>query len=102
VESIRTVHNGGRYVAQELENALESERGREGSSHTVLSLLTDRELQILQQLAAGRKNCEIAGALRLSVKTVNTHRSSILSKLRLRNNAELTRFAIKNQLLEVG
>ena len=102
VAAIRTVHDGGRYVAQELENALESEPARGGAPDTVLSLLTDRELQILRQLAAGWTNREIAAVLGLSVKTVNTHRSNILTKLRLSNNVELTRFAIEHELSEVG
>ena len=102
VAAIRTVHDGGRYVAQELENALKSEPARGGAPDTVLSLLTDRELQILRQLAVGRTNREIAAVLGLSVKTVNTHRSNILTKLRLRNNVELTRFAIEHELSEVG
>ncbi len=102
VEAIRAVHDGRRYVTRELAEALDSERAGEDGLEDVLNTLTDRELQVLQQLAAGKTNREIAMVRGLSIKTVNSHRSNILAKLRLRNNADLARFAIENKLLEVG
>ncbi len=102
VAAIRTVHDGRQYIAEELKAASELERTGEGPPGNVLGVLTDRQIQVLQRLAAGRTNREIALALGLSIKTVNAHRSNILSKLQLRNNADLTRFAIQSQLLVVG
>jgi DNA-binding NarL/FixJ family response regulator len=101
VAAIRTVHDGRQYIAEELKAAFELERTGEGPPGDVLRVLTDRQIQVLQRLAAGRTNREIASALGLSIKTVNAHRSNILTKLQLRNNADLTRFAIRSQLLEV-
>jgi DNA-binding NarL/FixJ family response regulator len=73
-------------------------RGRSGSSP--LDLLSNREIQVLRCLALGQTNREIAEAYGLSIKTVDTYRSRLLTKLNLRNNAELSRFAIQNRLIE--
>jgi DNA-binding NarL/FixJ family response regulator len=59
-----------------------------------------RELQVLRRLAMGHTNREIAGAYSISIKTVDTYRSRLLKKLNLRNNAEMSRFAIQNRLIE--
>jgi len=59
-----------------------------------------RELQVLRRLAMGQTNREIAESYHISVKTVDTYRLRLLKKLNLRNNAELSRFAIQNRLVE--
>jgi DNA-binding NarL/FixJ family response regulator len=59
-----------------------------------------RELQVLRRLALGNTNREIASAYNISIKTVETYRARLLKKLELRNNAELSRFAIQNHLIE--
>lgn len=56
--------------------------------------LTTREKQVAEALALGHKNAEIAEALQVSVKTVDTHRGHVLKKLSCRNNVELARLAI--------
>lgn len=66
-----------------------------GDGHPA-SALTARELQVMEMLARGMTNREIAEHLDISVKTVDTHRGHVLKKLSLRNNSELTRFAVKN------
>lgn len=58
--------------------------------------LTGREQQVMEMLARGMTNREIGLALAISIKTVDTHRSHILKKLGVRNNSELTRFALKH------
>ena len=60
------------------------------------SALTAREQQVMEMLARGLTNREIAEHLAISIKTVDTHRGHILKKLGLRNNSELTRFAVKH------
>ena len=62
--------------------------------------LTDRETQIVQLLTRGKSNKEVAGALNLSIKTVETHRSHIMMKLGLQTTADLVRFAVRNGLSE--
>ncbi len=58
--------------------------------------LTQREHQVMEMLAGGMTNREIAEKLEISIKTVDTHRAHVLKKLDLRNNSELTRFAVKH------
>jgi len=60
-----------------------------------LARLSPRETEVLRRLALGATNREIADEFGLSIKTVDTHRGHVLKKLRLRNNADLTRFAIR-------
>jgi DNA-binding NarL/FixJ family response regulator len=62
--------------------------------------LTPRERQIVQLLAEGKTNKEVAYALEISLDTVETHRKNILNKLRLRSTADLVRYAIRNQLIQ--
>jgi len=64
-----------------------------------LSSLSNREIEVLRRLASGLTNREIADDFAISVKTVDAYRQRLLKKLNLRNNAELTRFAIQNRLV---
>jgi DNA-binding NarL/FixJ family response regulator len=71
----------------------------ENKPHPAASSLTHREREIVQQVAEGRINKEIAARLNISVKTVETHRSSAMRKLKLRTTADLVRYAVRNQLI---
>jgi two-component system response regulator NreC len=62
--------------------------------------LADRELHVLQMIALGHTNAEIAKHLYLSVRTVETHRAHIYQKLRLASRADLVRYALEHNLLE--
>jgi DNA-binding NarL/FixJ family response regulator len=62
--------------------------------------LTHREREVVQQVAEGRINKEIAQRLTISVKTVETHRASAMRKLKLRTTADLVRYAVRNQLIQ--
>jgi two-component system invasion response regulator UvrY len=79
--------------------ALRIARGKQGQ--TTLDALSMRELQVLRRLAMGNTNREIASMYGISIKTVDTYRSRLLKKLDLRNNAELSRFAIQNRLIDL-
>lgn len=100
VTAIRKVHGGARFLTEEAAEylALHVAKGQTGKSP--LDLLSARELQVLRRLALGHTNREIAQAYNISVKTVDTYRLRLLKKLELRNNAELSRFAIQNRLIE--
>jgi len=63
--------------------------------------LTNRELQVLIGIAAGWTNRELAEKMFLSVRTIDTYRTRLLGKLELRNNSDLTRFAIQRGLLQM-
>ena len=98
VKAVRQVAQGRRYVspavAEELLNELDADEA--GPPHKRLS---DREFQVMRLLASGKTVSEIAEMLSLSVKTVSTYRSRLLDKMNLKNNAELTHYAIKNELI---
>ncbi|HEY7034394.1 MAG TPA: response regulator transcription factor [Thermomicrobiales bacterium] len=72
----------------------------EGAVGDAANAMTSREREILQLLAEGRTNKDIAVALSISVKTVETHRSAIMRKLHVTSLIELTRYAIRNGFLE--
>lgn len=96
LNAIERVHGGERVIPTEVEAAL----GRKRSDHPA-QILSTREFQVMEYLAAGKTNREIAEMLSISVKTVDTHRGHVLKKLRLRNNSDITRFAIQNGLMPV-
>lgn len=64
------------------------------------STLTHREREVVQQVAEGRLNKQIAARLNVSVKTVETHRASAMRKLKLKTTAALVRYAVRNLLVE--
>ena len=72
----------------------------ETKPHTQASSLTHREREVVQQVAEGRINKEIAARLSISLKTVETHRASAMRKLKLRTTADLVRYAVRNQLVQ--
>jgi DNA-binding NarL/FixJ family response regulator len=99
VNAIRQVASGRKYVsaalAQELANQINDDH--ETPLHETLS---DREYQTLTMIASGKTVSDIAEELVLSVKTISMYRSRLLQKMKLRHNAELTHYAIKNRLVD--
>ena len=99
LNAIRQVAGGLKYIspqlAQELANNLNQEH--DDALHKTLS---DREFQTMTMIASGKSVSDIAKDLSLSVKTISEYRSRILIKMKLRHNAELTHYAIKNQLVD--
>ncbi len=97
--AIRKVLAGGRYVspsfAEQLAGRLTDEL--DGPPHHALS---DREHQVLCQIARGKAVSQIANELALSVKTISTYRARLLEKLHLANNAALMRYALDHRLVE--
>jgi DNA-binding NarL/FixJ family response regulator len=65
---------------------------------TAFTVLTAREREVLQLIAEGRSTKEIASALQVSVKTIETHRQQMMEKLNIRSVAELTKYAIREGL----
>ena len=99
VAAIREVAGGGRYVHPELGARL-IQADAEERARADADPLSDREREVLRLLALGHTNQEIAKMLYLSVRTVETHRSHIMQKLRLSTRAELVQHAIDSGLLE--
>ena len=98
VVAIRKVSQGGKYISSSLAEklAFELEAGHKQAPHETLS---DREYQVMCMIASGKTVMEIAQEIMLSEKTISTYRSRILEKMNMKNNAELTYYAIKNQLV---
>lgn len=99
VAAIRRIAGGGAYVSPEAAERLaqDFERPDDALPHTLLS---DREFQVFQAIVAGKSVTAIAEALSLSVKTVSTHKTRILEKMGISNQAELVRYAIRHKLVD--
>jgi DNA-binding NarL/FixJ family response regulator len=99
VKAIRKILRGGKYISSTLAEklAFDLETETEKPLHETLS---DREHQVLLMIASGKTVSEIAKELSLSVKTIDTYRARILEKMKMKTNAELTHYAIKNKLVE--
>lgn len=100
IDAVRRINSGRRYLSPEVSEELALQLIEENADLSPVEALSDRELQVLCHIAKGRKTGEIADELCLSIKTVNTYRARVLNKLGLRNNADLTRFALKNNLVK--
>ncbi len=100
VAAVKKIHGGGRYLTEKASEALALRVIRGSKNKSLTESLSMRELQVLRKLASGSTNREIATSYNLSVKTVDTYRARILKKLSLRNNADLSRYAIQNKLVE--
>lgn len=100
VRAIRTVVSGRRYVSATLAQILADDISSAASDRPVHTGLSEREFQIFCKLAAGQAVSKIADELFLSVKTVSTYRTRILEKMNMKTNADLTYYAIKNQLIQ--
>jgi two-component system invasion response regulator UvrY len=99
LSALQQVASGLKFIspelAQEMANNLNNEHLYEPHK-----LLSDREYQTMLMIASGKSVSDIAKELSLSVKTISEYRARILIKMRLRHNAELTHYAIKNELVE--
>ena len=95
IKAIREVYNGNKYItyslAQKLADNLEM-----GKNKPLHELLTDLEFEVLRMIATGKTVSQIANKLNLSVKTVSVHRTHILEKMQLENNAQLMHYMAKN------
>ena len=99
VNAIRHVASGGTYVSSHLAETL-AMRVRQPIDRPRYEALSDREFQVMSLMGAGKAATEIANDLSLSVKTVSTYRSRILSKLDLRNSAEIIQYALQNRITQ--
>jgi two-component system invasion response regulator UvrY len=98
VQALRKIIAGGKYVSAAVAEllALNLESDSEKPLHEQLS---DREYQVMCLIAVGKSLKEIADDLCVSISTINTYRARILEKMQLKNNTELTHYALKNGLV---
>lgn len=98
VTAVRTIAQGRKFVTPAVSELLVDSLASPGSE-ALHSTLSEREMQTLLKIASGKKLSDIAAELMLSPKTVSVYRSRLLEKLKLANNAELTVYAIRNELV---
>jgi two-component system, NarL family, invasion response regulator UvrY len=98
IKAIRTIASGKRYISAELAELMSNELSHP-SEKLLHETLSDREFQVFFKLAGGLSPTEIANELNISIKTVSTYRTRILEKMSLKTNADLTYYAIKNELV---
>lgn len=98
VKAVQRVLQGRKYItnsiAEKLANNLSMDTDK--AAH---ELLTDREFDVMKLLASGKPVLEIAKILSLSPTTISTYRARILEKMSLKNNSDLTRYALNNGLI---
>ena len=98
LEAVRVVHSGRKYLTPEVAQML-ADSVSQPAQEVPHASLSEREMQTLQKIASGKRLTDIAEELMLSPKTVSVYRARVLEKLQLSNNAELTVYAIRNNLV---
>jgi DNA-binding NarL/FixJ family response regulator len=99
VLAIRKALKGEKYISGSLAQILAGELDSD-SEKPCHEILSDREYQVMLMIASGKPVGAIAKELRLSVKTISSYRANILLKTRMKNNAEITHYAIQNKLVD--
>ncbi|MEX1139193.1 MAG: response regulator transcription factor [Bacteroidota bacterium] len=99
INALRKIVTGGKYISNAVAETLATnlQQNQTGSPH---SLLSNREFEVLRLIASGKTVSEIAKKISLSAKTVSTYRQRLMEKMGMKTNAELTRYAIENKLVE--
>ena len=102
VRAIREVHRGNTSFCPSIAKRLHKQAPDAGGKARgkQVARLSSREMEVLQLLAEGQANKQIAGELKISVKTVEKHRQSVMDKLRIHDTAGLTRYAISAGIIE--
>jgi DNA-binding NarL/FixJ family response regulator len=104
VRAVREVMKGKKYLSPDIARGVVDdyvELSNTLQENPAFTVLTDREREVLQQLAEGHTTKQIAASLGVSVKTVETHRRNIMEKLDLHSVAELTKYAIREGVTTV-
>jgi DNA-binding NarL/FixJ family response regulator len=95
----RKILSGGRYVSASLAEKL-IDNLDEDASKPLHELLSDREFEVMKMIAAGVPLTEIGDRLHVSVKTISTYRARIMEKMQMKSNAEVTRYAMTQSLID--
>jgi len=103
IDAIKKVSEGKKFISSRVTNLLvESivDQNDDDNDQSLHEKLSDREFHVFLQLALGKPMTNIAQELSLSVKTVATYRTRLLEKMKMKSNAELTRYSIRNKLID--
>lgn len=98
-QAIRKILKGGKFITPSLAELL-ADSFEQNQEESAANLLSDREYQVFLLIAAGNSVSECAEKISLSVNTISTYRARILEKLKLKTNADLTRYAIDHGLID--
>jgi DNA-binding NarL/FixJ family response regulator len=103
LEAVKSVYNNEEYFGEKLSKIIyKSYRKRiRDANDTDKPMLTEREIQVIKLLSDGKSSKEIAADLFISPRTVETHKANILTKLKLHNNIEIVKFAIKEGIVKL-
>jgi two-component system invasion response regulator UvrY len=100
-KALKLVIGGRRYISPALAQAMAEDTSFErDSSRPLHTLLSGREFEVFRKIAAGARPTDIGAEMALSVKTVSTYRARIMDKMSFRCNADLTSYALRNNLIE--
>jgi DNA-binding NarL/FixJ family response regulator len=92
LDAIMDVNNGNTYICQEVKNILSDQMLNEEDNAAGLNQLSEREIEVINQIRDGLSSKEIADRLAISIKTVEVHRHNILKKLKVKNTASLINY----------
>ncbi len=98
VNAVRMVLSGKKYITPSVAEKMATAISKKDTK-TLHENLSDREFEVMKQIAAGKALSEIADNLSLSITTISTYRSRILAKLDLKTNADITRYSIEHRLV---
>ena len=98
-QATKKILGGGRYVSPQFADKLVA-RLDEPTDKPLYELLSDREYEVMKMIATGVSLTDIADRINVSVKTVSTYRARIMEKMKMKSNAELTRYAITSNLID--
>jgi two-component system, NarL family, invasion response regulator UvrY len=98
IHAIQTVQLGKKFITPSIAEKL-ADAVRDDAGHEPHELLSDREFDVFKLLAAGKSVSEIANQLSLSTTTVSTYRTRIMSKMNIKSNADLTRYALEKKMI---
>jgi DNA-binding NarL/FixJ family response regulator len=99
--AIEALAHHARFVTPSISDTFLHQTGRRGAARDGPLLLTSREREVVRLLARGQPNRQVASALGISVKTVESHRANVMRKLELGSIVDLVRYAVRNGLVEV-
>jgi len=99
IQGLQDIMNGKKYFSSELSSFVIDDYVVLYDNDLSTSLLTRREMDVLKLIASGQMNKEIATELKIGIRTVETHRANIMEKLKIRNVAGLTKYAISRGII---
>lgn len=105
IKAIHTIHSGKDYYSEEVSNIIlqtyVKDIKKKQSAKEISDTLSKREIEILKLVADGLTNQEIADALFISIRTVESHKNHVMQKLNIRTTVDLIKYAIRNNIVEL-